>query len=779
MKNCLSCKLFVGCKDPKKGFGYICKKYEKSKATGSGFQTLESGLIVPESSRSEKLTISSSKGRIDSSQKRILSVADKSVDLDDDEDVGPETELDLGRMMRRVLKGKALPDYRVDDRDLKEFPNFWSFCIAREGLNTRPFARQFWTLTQVLGDACPTCSNPKWQDIKNIPVGADPYDLIDRKFVVLMKFGKCQKCGGRKSKFFRQKKMNLYTELDACIGQRAGKSTTLSMLCSYLSMKLLKLQKPTVVYGLLRDSMIGGVFIGLTFAKAVSTLWNPYRNMMSSCQWIQDYHKMLDFYGEKHGEELYKFGEVMIQYKHRNLLFTPSGPNRRTLRGDTRIWSIIDEIGLFSNEEGDDNRERQSANEVYTSCESSLGTIQQAAENLLREGYDNIITSFMGCISSPMSPRDKIMMLVKLNENSRDALTLHLPTWHFNPNMPRNCSFIKKKYRADPIKAERDFGAMPSLNESPFFNNIESLAKGFGPLGNKVKYQYLVYDNPRTSQQFKWARLDTVHARGEMPPTIMGFDAGYASNSFAITIGHVSMAYGKARYFIDLVLEIAPNFKKNVLHYSKIFTEVIVPLVKAFNVKCVVSDRWQNIKTMHDLITMFPFMVHTEYRLSYDDLCAARDYLQDEDHRVILPKLEIPMKKIQTLDVTTSYPHCFKYMPVAHLMFQMMTVQDTGNQVVKGPNLTDDVWRSTALLLAFLMDEEYVREHLVGTQRTRGMVGFVGSARGGSPISVMLGIGPPATQAAGLQAHQQGVGNKTHLTSTVSGIAVRASRNKV
>ena len=32
-----------------------------------------------------------------------------------------------------------------------------------------------------------------------------------------------------------------------------------------------------------------------------------------------------------------------------------------------------------------------------------------------------------------------------------------------------------------------------------------------------------------------------------------------------------------------------------------------------------------------------------------------------------------------------------------HFMFQIITVQDTGRQVVKGPDMTDDLWRAVVL----------------------------------------------------------------------------------
>ena len=50
-----------------------------------------------------------------------------------------------------------------------------------------------------------------------------------------------------------------------------------------------------------------------------------------------EYHALLDHYGTRYGEEIYKFMDSFVHYRHRKLLVHPSGPNKRTLRGRTRL----------------------------------------------------------------------------------------------------------------------------------------------------------------------------------------------------------------------------------------------------------------------------------------------------------------------------------------------------------------------------------------------------------------------------------------------------------
>jgi hypothetical protein len=50
------------------------------------------------------------------------------------------------------------------------------------------------------------------------------------------------------------------------------------------------------------------------------------------------------------------------------------------------------------------------------------------------------------------------------------------------------------------------------------------------------------------------------------------------------------------------------------------------------------------------------------------------------------------------------YPGCFKHSPVTHLLLQALTVQDTKTSIIKGENLTDDLFRAMVLAVTGLVD---------------------------------------------------------------------------
>lgn len=67
-----------------------------------------------------------------------------------------EFALDMERIVADVLNSGArvAPDLRIDDRDLKEFPNFYEWCFSKDGGNQAPFAKQLALATHLLAEYC-------------------------------------------------------------------------------------------------------------------------------------------------------------------------------------------------------------------------------------------------------------------------------------------------------------------------------------------------------------------------------------------------------------------------------------------------------------------------------------------------------------------------------------------------------------------------------------------------------------------------------------------------
>jgi hypothetical protein len=243
-----------------------------------------------------------------------------------------------------------------------------------------------------------------------------------------------------------------------------------------------------------------------------------------------EYHSMMDSYSTKYGVTACVVKDTFIDYRHRRLRFYPMGPNKRTLRGDTRLLGATDEIGWFyTGGDDDEERERASGKEVYTSIDRSLKTVRMATNRLRGKGYDNIINAYNLAVSSPASPTDMIMYLTNLYNNSNIGLSVRLPTWKFNPQYTSKDDF-KAEYAENYARAERDFGANPIVNENTAWSQNEVMDIFTKSTGSNlieittraVNTKDITYTKP------KLMRLSVNHFL-----SVLSLDAGATNNSFA------------------------------------------------------------------------------------------------------------------------------------------------------------------------------------------------------------------------------------------------------
>lgn len=454
------------------------------------------------------------------------------------------------------------------------------------------------------------------------------------------------------------------------------------------------------------------------------------------------YHELMNHYAHKYSDEsLFKFKDAFVSYRHRSIFCHPAGPNKRTMRGATRFFAVCDELSWMDNSAEGDAKERMSANEVYTSLDRSLKTVRMATERLLSSGYDNIINAYALNISSPSDVNDKVMSLVRTHRNSTEVYTVHLPTWEFNPLYTKQS--FSKEYRDNPVTAERDFGANPPLNENPFLTNESMLYALCGKHKNRVAYKYKLRQELDTV--YNHAEISKLRIPDRLRPAILTLDGGFSKDSFALCVAsRIEPKPGvnkPPKVVIEALVEVMPRKNKSVVNFNFVFNSIILPIIEDLNVQYVVADRWQSLKLLHDI--QHECGIHTDtYSLTYNDFNLIRDHLNatlDANNPTLLylPKRE-SSGSVTDID-PNEYPHVFAYRPVDHLLFQMLTVSDTGRQVIKGRGYTDDIFRTFALALKYLYNDDFVYEHLntapvLSTANTNRVIGVVGAGNstGGS-----------------------------------------------
>jgi len=599
--------------------------------------------------------------------------------------------IDVEDLLDKVIKNNldASIFSRIDESDMKVAPNILEFCIGKKFLNLKPYPRQIQLMLNLFEDYCPGCSDPKL--VKNMfdqPI----VEILDR--VQLLNKGKCPKCKKTRNHWYKKGVFTQPWELCANMGQRSGKSAVVAMCTNYQLHRLVMLKNPAFYYDLLPNSPLHGTFTATTHEQAYDTLYEPFVDYHSASPWFTEYYKLLDYYGGKLGEELYKNLDTIIYFRHKKISIYAKGPDKRKLRGRTRWMSAIDEVGWFGSNE---DAIKLNADEIHIALERSLSTLRLAAAYRRREmkRYDTLTAMFYN-ISSPSHANDKIMRLVREGAGDPTKYVATYATWEANPKITRLS--LDHEFRKDPVAAERDYGACPPIANSPFIADKEKVMEIFKQTHQskmaKIEYCEGKFKN---GNRYLYTKLN-FSGQDKIQPYIIALDAGYSFNSFGMTISHWDVE--KEKMITDLVVEVKPKEGK-VVNFSKVYENSILPAIQALRVGLIISDRWQAIKILHDAET--EGVSHEQYSLGFDDFHEFKLRLLDDG--LEMPRPEEPLKNLFSTD--KAYEVLVEGKPVMHLALQLMTVREIGRRVLKGEGLEDDLFRCITLSDWAIHSDEY------------------------------------------------------------------------
>lgn len=789
---CLTCAKFSYCGNPRKAGGYFCVAFRAAPIFEFEPDPLEGQLVRPRSQIHADFDPTSA---LKADYRPFDADGDKIKYRDPDlvdstgtpiDDIDEEKESEYREMVDRIIDEEerypVISDLKIDDRDLRLAPNFYTFLTSPQGLNIKkPYAKQIEMGVHTFAEWCPRCSDNKFVD--NMPVGATLDDILER--TVFLNYGKCPKCKVTKTELWLAKELKVPVELAGLAGQRSTKTSTLAMMQAYSTHGWLKIPNPLQTFDLLDQTVLHWTYVALTYMQAKGTIWDPLQNYLENSPWFKAYNALVMDYGNRHGEEVIKVKETFVTYRHKRLTMYPSGPDRRKLRGMTRGGGGIDEIGHINarmkrrRTENDDLMEEEvkmNAEEIYIAMRNSMTDTRVGYYNLLKRGYYSLPIPLFGNISSPTSNDDMICQLYRESQQNPEIYGFHYATWESNPKFPRES--LKHIERRNPIKFRRDYAAVPPLSAAPFIEDIEFL-KAL-PQADKHNGVSAIkhYDKATVSHKVMRAATLMYGSRDVKIPKIMCVDCGYSSNSFAIAVGHADMdmqslkasqqlpedgrvvpfdprrplnlgkssiplGLGKYIPVVDVMVEIIPTHE-HPLNFTWIYDDILCPLIEKFNVRLFVTDRWQNLKIMSDIEQKYriPAM---QYTMRYDDFNNLRE-------AIYVSRLVTPMPEVRAANLlefgSNEYPFCFENKPIAHFMYQCLKVEDhKGKEVSKGERTTDDIFRAVSLLHRFL-NQDMIAKDFCGTlsahPRALGMVnGFsLGTGvLGDDPARAALGAG--------------------------------------
>jgi hypothetical protein len=171
-----------------------------------------------------------------------------------------------------------------------------------------------------------------------------------------------------------------------------------------------------------------------------------------------------------------------------------------------------------------------------------------------------------------------------------------------------------------------------------------------------------------------------------------------SKNAFAMVAAHKE----GDEIVVDIAAEVLP-LPGCPLNHTRIFENLIAPIIEAQNVVYVTADRWNSLKLLSDVEQEYGILTK-QYSLKYRDFFVIKTLL--EQSLLSIPKPSMTFSDIINVG-PTDYPGKFLTRPADHLVLQMVTVRDTGNNVVKGDgDLNDDIFRSLALAVYVLTNQD-------------------------------------------------------------------------
>jgi hypothetical protein len=278
---------------------------------------------------------------------------------------------------------------------------------------------------------------------------------------------RCPRCHSLRSELEEEGLLRRYDAMVGCAGMRSGKSVLAAMIGSYMRhiLIVLGIRSRGLLHrllGLLASQHLEIAFVATTQTQSNQTIWANFKLQCASSPWFQAY---VAWVKQREAEQQTPKGMRRWEYKELEesiedgwLLLNCMSLNSNSsgMAGRTRPAFFIDELSRFGLGES-----KLSADEVWAVFENSLQTIRGARRELGKVGWLGSAIA----ISSPISIEDKTMRLLEVAKRVETMFGWRYATWDFNPRLPRE-SFAAN-FAADPVIADRDFGANPPNAASP------------------------------------------------------------------------------------------------------------------------------------------------------------------------------------------------------------------------------------------------------------------------------------------------------------------------
>lgn len=633
----------------------------------------------------------------------------------------------------------------IDERHIPRATNWLEWATGKQFLNLpRLFAKQVEISLNFLGQFCPRCTDQRYLvkpidsggggRVLCLPTAMAHNDVLSSVQVLIN--GVCPKCNVGRNELLRTRELRHFTELVGCAGMRASKSTMVAMLATYQLHRYLTVPNPARYFDLLPNQNLHMTFIALTAKQAEENLWQPFCGLIDGSPWFQHYHAFLKEQEKRLGRKLFKWRDTFFHYMHKHLGGGYFGADIGTIRGRTRIFTAIDEIGYF-----DANMHsmkiKKNAKQTHVALAKSLATVRSKASTYRKRGDNDPLDAFDCNISSPADINDPIMQLLRDAWTDHSKYGFHYETFDINPDI--TVESLQGEL-SDPKEFDRQYRAIPPIGNNPFITNEP------GVMGMQREMKQGVHPTVRWEKKelvdalgYRSVYLEVTPEENMERPRLLTIDAGYNNCSFAVSVSSFNRESNQVD--VELILELQPVEGQAMapVNFPKMYEHCLVPLIKKLNVIQVEFDRWQHLDHMT--------RIRQELSVHADPRSLRLDDFLNFQARIASASVTIPRAEMKITDVRGSkipIEELLSNAPVMTAIMQTLTVRRVGNVIAKPSNGNDDVFRTLVLAVTHILNpDNTMRFTAYGAATSRGRsggaLGVYRSYAGSSPVQSARG----------------------------------------
>lgn len=356
----------------------------------------------------------------------------------------------------------------------------------------------------------------------------------------------------------------MFTEMILVMGRRSGKSFLVAVLALYAVYRLIKMDHPQKVYGLMDFDIITVLNVAKSEDQAKGAVFEKIFSLVLTSPFFSPFvahytQKTLHFMTPRDLQEHERRKRRGITEKKGTIHLISGHSNSSSLVGKTVVVLIIDEMAEMAGKKGDDGKDK----ELYEKLKKSLATFGKDGKTIL--------------LSNPLYETGEFYRLYESSFTRDHVLMFQIPTEICNPTVEK--SYLDQEREDSPESYSMHFEAQfASSSKDPFL--------------------------PPDVVSASFFRLENIGRTEIGKPGVSYFahlDPAYNSDMYVLALVHAEpMKDSKDKdgrplmeVIVDHIHIWRPKDKHNPIN-PEIVNQYVISLSKRFNIAQVTYDHWNS-----------------------------------------------------------------------------------------------------------------------------------------------------------------------------------------